>query len=187
LRFLALTALTQYATFAQSASSASILVSSPSTILPAGTTSLSITATTQAATDCRVASSSTTPYNQMTPFTTTGGTQHTTTLTGLNPDPNTLNRFFVRCAAYPNAAPVALAYRSLSSVNPSFPRTGNLWGRWNFTNAATGRPDLNRMARIDLWLGAGDMRPDEIRALRTLNPSVRVLTSYNAVELGLDG
>ncbi len=152
----------------------------PSTILPANTTQMPFAMTTQQPTECRYALGDALTYDQMTPFLTSGGLRHEVILSGLSPDPNTVNRVHVRCAAFPDEV-LSLKYRSLSSVNPSFPRTGNLWGSWNFTDEG-----LAYASRIDLWLGA-HWNPDEIRQLRQLNPATRVLTSYNAVELGLDG
>ncbi len=94
---------------------------------------------------------------------------------GLDPDPNRTNRVFVRCAEHPDYL-VTLRYRALSQANPSFPRTGNLWGSSKFIVR-----DMAYAARIDLWLGAA-FSPQQIRTLRRLNPDIRVLTSINAVE-----
>lgn len=147
----------------------------PSTLLAPNTTELVLVVTSEAAANCRYALADL-PYEQMTPFDSgAGATQHQTRVWGLNPDPNTVNTVFVRCDAYPDVV-LPLQYRSLSEVNPAFPRTGNLWGSWNYA----AKP-LREIARIDLWLGA-HWSPDEIRILRQANPDVRVLTSYNAVE-----
>ena len=59
-----------------------------------------------------------------------GSTSHSTSVTGLDPSPAVLNRVYVRCASNPSFS-LALEYRSLGRVNPSFPRTGNLWGWWD--------------------------------------------------------
>jgi hypothetical protein len=63
-----------------------------------------------------------------------------------------------------------------SNTNPSFPRTGNLWGWWQLDDKG-----LPYMSRIDLWLGADPSR-DQVIELHGLNPNVLILTSINAVE-----
>lgn len=164
----------------------------PSTLLPPGSTALTLSVETPDATACRWAVGAPRPFEQMTPFDSdavftqhavrstqdaTRPTQsHTTVVTGLDPDPNTVNTVTVRCAAHPDYL-LTLSYRSLSAANPRFPRTGNLWGWWEFIQKG-----LPSMARIDLWLGADGLSGDQIAALRRLNPDIRVLTSINAVE-----
>jgi hypothetical protein len=150
--------------------------SPPSTLLPAGSTQLNLSVQTTNVTACRYSVGSSLPYGDMTSFANgSGTTQHTTTISGLNPDPNTLNNVFVRCESNPDYV-LPLKYRSLSQVNPSYPRTGNLWGQWDFDS-------LEEMAKIDLWLGI-DKEADELRQLRQLNPHIRLLASMNAVESG---
>jgi hypothetical protein len=147
----------------------------PSTLLPPNTTEFVLLVTSEMPASCRHALVNL-PFEQMTPFDSgSGETQHQTRIWGLNPDPNTVNTVFVRCDVYPDLV-LSLYYRSLSQINPSFPRVGNLWGSGNFADKSP-----EELARIDLWLGA-HWSPDEIRALRQVNPDVRVLTSYNAVE-----
>lgn len=151
----------------------------PSTILPVGATAFTLTVQTLVPTRCAYSVNADQPYNQMTPFGEPMDTvTHTTKVRGLNPDPNTLNDVYVRCASHPNFR-LHLRYRSLSPSNPPFPRTGNLWGwwEWRFKN---NRP-LEYIAKVDLWLGANPT-PDEIRQLRALNPHIRILTSINAIE-----
>lgn len=151
----------------------------PSTLLPAGITGLALTITTTQPTDCRWSLGEPLAYADMVPFESgAGSTVHRTTVGGLDPDPNRVNEVYVRCASHPDYVH-HLRYRVLSHVTPRFPRTGNLWGAWEyFANGG-----LPHCARIDLWLGAG-FAPDHIRTLRGLNPEVRVLTSINAVERG---
>ncbi len=151
----------------------------PSTLLPPGSTSFTLTVQSLTPTRCAYSVNADLPYAQMTPFGEPSDTlTHTTTVTGLNPDPNTLNDVNVRCAGHPDYR-LRLRYRSLSPSNPSFPRTGNLWGWWEW-RYDNDRP-LEDMARVDLWLGVG-ATADEIRQLRLLNPNIRLLTSINAVE-----
>ncbi|MBL8166294.1 MAG: carbohydrate binding domain-containing protein, partial [Anaerolineae bacterium] len=147
----------------------------PSTLLAPNTTEFVLLITSEAPASCRYALTDA-AFDQMTPFDSgSGATQHQTRVWGLDPDPNTVNTVYVRCDAYPDVV-LPLHYRSLSQVNPAFPRTGNLWGSANFIGKS---PD--EIAKIDLWLGA-HWSPNEIIALRQANPDVRVLTSYNAVE-----
>jgi hypothetical protein len=83
----------------------------------------------------------------------------------------------VRCAVHPDYL-LALHYRCLSTTNPPFPRTGNLWGWWELA----ADHDLPYLARIDLWLGADGATPAQMQELRQINPDVVILTSINAVE-----
>jgi hypothetical protein len=152
----------------------------PGTLLPAGATSTSVTVTAPAAANCRYAVGSALPFDQMTATGTPRGTRHTFTINGLSADPNTVNQVYVRCDNDVNDA-LNLRYRSVGNVNPGYPRTGNLWGWWNWIDQ-NGSIDFNDMAKIDLWLGAEGMEAADIAQLRRLNPNVLVLTSYNAVE-----
>ncbi len=102
--------------------------------------------------------------------------RHVAQVSGLSADPAVVNHVYVRSAADPRFT-LHLRYRSLPKVEPRFPRTGNLWGWWRFQ-----KQPAEKLARIDLWLGANGMPADRIRELRRLNPQVLVLTSMNAVE-----
>jgi hypothetical protein len=148
----------------------------PSTLLEPNTTELEFSVRSSQPTQCRYALGAPLNFEQMTPFDSGAGTAiHQTVVKGLQTDPNIVNDLYVRCAADPNYL-LHLKYRCLSQANPSFPRTGNLWGSGSFT--AKG---LAYCARIDLWLGA-NFSQDQIRQLRKFNPHIRVLTSINAVE-----
>ncbi len=148
----------------------------PSTLLPPNSTSMTLTVHSSSNTTCAYALSIV-DYAAMTPFDAGAGTlTHTTQIHGLNPDCNTLNDVYVRCAAHPDYL-MRLQYRALSEANPRFPRTGNLWGWWQFGPEY----DVARMSRIDLWLGVS-VAPDKIREMRSFNPDILVLTSINAVE-----
>jgi hypothetical protein len=148
----------------------------PSTVLAPGATQVDLSVTSLENTSCAYAVGTPRSYDQMTPFSQGAGTKtHRTMVTGLSADPNTINHVYVRCAAHPDYV-MHLLYRSRSSVNPSFPRTGNLWGWWDFLDKGAAY-----IARIDLWLGA-DFAPDMVRQLRQLNPNILILTSINAVE-----
>lgn len=148
----------------------------PSTILIPGATSVALGVTTMVNTTCAYRVGAPVPYPQMTPFSQGNGTlSHQTMIGGMDSNPNVVNQVYVRCASNPDYL-LALRYRARSNVNPSFPRTGNLWGMWNFIDKG-----LAYMARIDLWLGADPTR-DQTIGLRQLNPNVLILTSINAVE-----
>lgn len=148
----------------------------PSTLLVSGATQVNLSLKSTVSTVCRYSVGSALSYDAMIPFTNTGSTQHSTLITGLNPDPNTVNEVYVRCAADTSFL-LHLRYRSLSNMNPAFPRKGNLWGWDNFIQKG-----LPYCARIDLWLGADSAKPDDIRQLRRLNPNTTIITSINAVE-----
>ena len=149
----------------------------PSTLLPPGTTALSLTVQSTETTTCAYSLGAAVPYAEMTPFDQGAGTTaHQTTLNHLDPDPNVVNNVYVRCASQPDYL-LQLKYRSLSQANPSYPRTGNLWGWWDLFSKG-----LPYMARIDLWLGAAHATVDQIRQLRLLNPDIRILTDINTVD-----
>ncbi len=148
----------------------------PSTILAPGSGSLALSVTSVAPTSCAFSLGSVLPFARMTPFSQGSGTTlHHTTIEGLGTDPNQVNRVYVRCASHADFL-LPLQYRVRAAVNPSFPRTGNLWGWWQL--AAKGLP---YMSRLDLWLGA-DPSPEQTRELRRLNPNILILSSINAVE-----
>ncbi len=148
----------------------------PSTLLAPGSTTVDLAVQTAVTTRCAYAVGQPLPFPQMTAFSSgAGSTQHQARVTGLNPDPQVVNDVFVRCASHPDYVE-HVRYRALSAVNPPFPRTGNLWGWWQWRDKG-----LPHLAKVDLWLGA-EPPADEIRELRRLNPHVRVLTSINAVE-----
>jgi hypothetical protein len=149
----------------------------PSTLLPPGTTALSLTVQSTENTTCAYGMGAAMPYDEMTPFDQGAGTTvHQTTLSNLDPDPNVVNNIYVRCASQPDYV-LQLKYRSLSQANPSYPRTGNLWGWWDLHDKG-----LPYMSRIDLWLAAAGATTDEIRELRRLNPDMLILTNINAVD-----
>lgn len=148
----------------------------PSTILLPGSTSVTLSVTSLVSTTCAYTIGLPLPYAQMTPFSQGSGTQtHQTLINGLNPDPNVVTQVFVRCASHPDFV-LPLLYRIRATANPSYPRTGNLWGWWQLADKG-----LPYMSRIDLWLGADPSR-DQVIQLHNLNPNILILSSINAVE-----
>jgi len=148
----------------------------PTTLLPVGATNLALLVETAENTTCAFAVGQPLAYGQMTPFASGAGSrQHRATIAGLDSNPAVVNDVYVRCAAQPDFL-FHLQYRALGESNPPYPRKGNLWGWWDWHSRG-----LAYMSKVDLWLGAS-ARPDEIAALRQLNPHLRVLTSINAVE-----
>ena len=150
--------------------------SPPSTLLAPNTREFTLSVRSSIPSECRYALRSPLQFDRMTSFDSGAGTTlHETVLTGLNTNPNVVNNLYIRCAANPHFL-LHLKYRCLSPANPSFPRTGNLWG---------GRPFIEKgmrhCARIDLWFGT-DFNEDQVRQLRQLNPDIRVLTSINTIE-----
>jgi hypothetical protein len=147
-----------------------------STLLPAGTSNFTLVVETAEPTACAYAVGQPLALERMTPFDSGSGTRrHSALITGLSPDPNSLNDVYVRCAVATNFL-LHLQYRAISEAHPPFPRKGNLWGwgQW-ITNG------LAAMARVDLWLGAAPAS-NQIVALRRMNPHLRLLTSINTVE-----
>ena len=145
-------------------------------LLAPGTTALDLSVDSAVATNCAWSLGAAKPYAHMTAFSKgAGSTSHGAHLTGLDPSPAVLNRVYVRCASNPGVVR-ALEYRSLAKVNPSFPRTGNLWGS-SFRNKSPAA-----LARTDLWIASGNVNEKRVRKLRELNPNILVLNSINAVE-----
>jgi len=148
----------------------------PSTLLPAGATTVELTLRAAEPTLCRYSVGRALPLEQMTPFETgQPSSSPKTVVRGLDPDPGKVNDVYVRCAAAPEAV-LHLQYRSLPAAKPGFPRTANLWGSWHFVPKG-----MEYASRIDLWLGA-HFSADQIRQLRRLNPNCFILTSINTVE-----
>jgi hypothetical protein len=148
----------------------------PSTLLKPNTRKFTLSVRSPMPTECRYALRSPLQFDKMASFDSGAGTTvHETVVTGLDINPNVVNNLYIRCAAYPDFL-LHLKYRCLSPANPSFPRTGNLWG---------GAPLIDKgmphCARIDLWLGV-DFNEDQIYQLRQLNPDIQILTSINAIE-----
>lgn len=148
----------------------------PSTLLPAGATTVDLIVRAARPTRCRYSVGKDLPFAEMTPFdTATASTEPKTTLRNLNPDPRKVNDIYIRCDADPNAV-LHLQYRSLPAAKPGFPRTANLWGSWNLVPKG-----MEYASRVDLWLGA-HFSADQIRKLRDLNPNCYILNSINTVE-----
>jgi hypothetical protein len=148
----------------------------PSTLLPPGTTELAFSVNSTSNASCGWSLGADVPYESMTAFETgQGTTAHATTFRGLDPDTTVVNELRVRCDSQPDFV-LLLQYRDLPDANPSFPRTGNLWGWWGLYDDG-----LPHCARIDLYLGA-DFDPEDSRTLRGLNPDILILTSINTVE-----
>lgn len=148
-----------------------------STLLTPGSKAFDLSVDSAEATSCAWSLETAKPYSAMTQFSSGAGTtSHSTRVIGLNPSPSVLNHVYVRCASNPSFA-LALEYRDLATVNPSFPRTGNLWGFWDFKNRSAAY-----MARTDLWVVYGGFDVAKMRQGRKLNPNVLILNSINAVE-----
>ncbi|MFN8445733.1 MAG: carbohydrate binding domain-containing protein [Caldilineaceae bacterium] len=146
-----------------------------SMLLPYGTSAITLSVETPVDTTCAYSVDEDRDYGHMQRFSQSGVRKQHVTSVALDPDTNWVNQVFVRCASDPSYK-VRLLYRSLPKVNPSYPRTGNLWGGKNFDDRT-----ITDTARIDLWLGP-DFSSDRIRQLRQANPNILILTSINAVE-----
>ncbi len=151
-----------------------------SALLAAGTTNLLLSLESIVPTTCRYSVNEPLDYAQMSFFESgSGGTQHFATIQGLNPDPLVVNRVFVRCEASPDAF-LELRYRCLTTNQPSYPRTFNLWGEGSFYDKS-----LEDISRIDLWIGAWFDEP-ESRILRQMNPAIRLLTWMDAIAVNYE-
>jgi hypothetical protein len=148
----------------------------PSTLLPAGATTVELTLHASEPTSCRYSTGRDRPLDQMIAFDgQQPSTSPKTTIRGLNPDPTLVNNVYIRCTAAPDAV-LHLQYRCLPAVKPGFPRVANLWGSWHFVSKG-----MAYASRIDIWLGAS-FNAGQIRELRRLNPNCLILTSINTVE-----
>jgi len=148
----------------------------PSTLLPAGATTVELTLHASEPTSCRYSVGRSRPLDQMIAFDDSQpSASPKTTIRGLNPDPAVVNDVYIRCTAAPEAV-LHLQYRCLPAAKPGFPRVANLWGSWHFVSKG-----MAYASRIDLWLGA-NFNANRIRDLRRLNPNCFVLTSINTVE-----
>ncbi len=148
----------------------------PSTLLPAGATTVELTLHASVPTSCRYSIGRDRPLDQMIAFDDQPPSiSPKTVIRGLNPDPATVNDIYIRCTAAPDAV-LHLQYRCLPAAKPGFPRVANLWGSGRFIPKG-----MAYASRIDLWLGAR-FTADQIRELRRLNPNCFILTSINTVE-----
>jgi hypothetical protein len=148
----------------------------PSTLLPAGATTVEFAVHASVPTSCRYRIGQDLPLERMVAFDDQPpSTSPGTVIRGLNPDPAVVNDVYVRCTAAPDAV-LHLQYRSLPAAKPGFPRVANLWGSWHFVPKG-----MAYASRIDLWLGA-HFTAEQIRELRRLNPNCFILTSINTVE-----
>jgi hypothetical protein len=148
----------------------------PSTLLPAGATTVELTLHASEPTSCRYSIGRDRPLDQMIAFDDQQpSTSPKMSIRGLNPDPTLVNDIYIRCTTAPDAV-LHLQYRCLPAVKPGFPRVANLWGSWHFVSKG-----MAYASRIDLWLGAG-FNAGQIRELRRLNPNCLILNSINTVE-----
>lgn len=149
----------------------------PSTLLAPGTTSLVFSVRSRTNATCRYSLATALPYAAMSAFDSgAGSTQHHVRVDGLDPSPAVLNDLYVRCSTDTNFV-MHQFYRCAPDPNPPFPRKGNLWGWYNFTD----KPPAEA-ARIDLWLGADGLPADTLRQYRQLNSNTVATVSINAVE-----
>jgi hypothetical protein len=150
----------------------------PSTLLPAGTTSFTLTVHSSAATSCRYAVNSPLAFDAMTPFDSGGGTtSHQTVVRGLSADTTRVNDVYVRCASNPVYV-LPLKYRALPSVRPSFPRIANLWGYDLLKPSELGYTSRLQLVVPDLHT-EHQVAPE---ALRQLNPNMLIFASTQVSE-----
>jgi hypothetical protein len=148
----------------------------PSTLLPAGATTVELALHASVPTSCRYSIGHPRPLDEMSAFDDPHpSTAPRTIIRGLDPDPTVVNDVYIRCTAAPGEL-LHLQYRCLPAAQPGFPRVANLWGSWRFVPKG-----MAYASRIDLWLGA-HFNADQIRTLRRWNPNCLILTSINTVE-----
>jgi hypothetical protein len=148
----------------------------PSTILPAGATTVELTLQASTPVTCRYSVGRSQPWDKMTPFDDQmPSTSPQTVVRGLDPDPTVVNEVYVCSDAAPSTV-LHLQYRCLPAAKPDYPRTANLWGYGWFVSKG-----MAYASRIDLWLGA-DFSAGQVRELRQKNPHCLLLCSSNTVE-----
>jgi len=97
-----------------------------STLLPPGTSSLSVSFATPQADTCGYSVNTLLDLSQMQPVDTAGpSATHQVVMTGLNPDPRAVNDVYVRCASA--AGFWAVQYRVVAALGEDFPRIGSIW------------------------------------------------------------
>jgi chitodextrinase len=120
---------------------------SPTGILPAGTTATTLAVTTNINASCGYATSSGVAFSSMTPFTTTGGTSHSTSVSGLTN--NNSYTYYVKCQGSTGgtSGDTTISFLVASAVTPSFIETGTLTYSGltlTRTGANLGTPNTNR-------------------------------------------
>eukprot|EP00039_Didymoeca_costata_P009709 m.129397 g.129397 ORF g.129397 m.129397 type:complete len:871 (+) comp14576_c0_seq9:39-2651(+) len=159
---------------------ASVSVTPISSLLPAGTTSLTLetNSTSMCRWDTSNVSFSAMRYNFSNAQQLAGErTMHATV--PISPKSSVLNSIFIRCLGLDNV--IHRVYRVLANIqNHRTPATGNLWGSYNLLN---NHPLSYAASRVDLWLGA-QMTESQAATLRELNNQTVILTSINACEHG---
>ena len=147
----------------------------PSTLLAPGATSLNLSFNTPQPDTCGYSVGTLLDLSQMQPVDIAGPTAaHQVTVTGLNPNPQIVNPFYIRCAAA--SGDWSLQYRAVAALSGSFPRIGSIWGDV-YANAPS------QAAKIQLYNSLG-MSFDRMSALRAANPGVLILASDDATYSG---
>jgi hypothetical protein len=146
----------------------------PSNLLASGSTSVSLTFNTILPSSCAYSVGALADYSSMTPFATgQGTTSHQGAVSGLSPSPQVLNQVYLRCDSNPDYVQ-QLEYRSVATLDPPFPRIGNIW--WGSYLYST-KPDL--ALKTSLFLGPS-FTADQINSLRAANPGVLALPSLGS-------
>jgi len=140
----------------------------PSTLLPAGSTSLTLSFTTPIADTCGYSVNALLDFGQMQPIDSGPAvTNHQGTIAGIDPDPRVTNGVYVRCAA--EASFWALQYRVVAAPAGNFPRIGSIWGGEYLLSTSPANA-----AKVQLYLSPG-MSVDQVSSLRAQNPGVIIL------------
>ena len=145
-----------------------------SNLLPPGTTTVNLSFNTLQPSACAYSVGVLQDYASMQPF--SGGqatTSHQGPIQGLNPSPQVLNTVYLKCASNPDYVQT-LQYRSVASLNPPFPRIGNIWwGSYLFSTNA----DL--AAKTNLFL-ATSLTTSQLATLRAANANMVALPSLGS-------
>jgi uncharacterized protein (TIGR03437 family) len=154
----------------------------PSGLLPAGSTSVTLTFQTNQATTCRYSTGSASDYSAMQALDTgPPSAAHQGVVNGLSADPRVTNRVYIRCASNTDYLQSA-TYRTVAAPGSTYPRIGNIWiGGYVFNSA----PD--QAQKTQLVLGANALSPANIAQLRSTNLNFLNIPSVNVVDNGGEG
>ncbi len=147
-------------------------VNPPSTLLPAGSTTVNLSFDTPQADTCGYSVNTLLDLPQMQPVDTAATISHQVTVSGLDPNPQVVNGVYIRCASAVGFW--AVQYRSVAPAGGTFPRIGSIWGG-EYVYAT----EPAQAAKIQLYLSPG-MSADQVNALRAVNPGVLILLGADA-------
>jgi hypothetical protein len=152
----------------------------PSGLLPARSTSVTVTFDTLQPTNCRYSVGTAASYASMQTLDSgSPATTHKGVVEGVSSNPRVVNHVYLRCASNPDFL-LSETYRTVATPGSSFPRIGNIWiGQYVLENA----PDL--AGKTQLVLGANGLTAANVQQLRAVNPHFLNIPSVNVDDTSL--